>query len=283
MKEIATDILIETEYEGVTVGAIRTAAGVVMVDTPINPKDASAWRTTCTRSSTGSDRLLVLLDEHFDRVSGATNIKCPVIVHEKTSQAVSSKPSLKNQPPDEMGAAWETNPEPAVTTRWIHAEITFTVNMAINWGDDPILLEHHPGPSKGSTWVVVPQKHVAFIGDTVTPGQPPFFANADIDTWLESLHELQLARFKDFILISGRGSLVTIDDVKDLEHFLKKAARKLEKLRPSKAKAEEIETLAAELMEDFTSKNKREAEQFLNRLSTGITQYYSSHASKKSD
>jgi len=283
MKEIATDILIETEYEGVTVGAIRTPAGVVMVDTPINPKDASAWRTTCTRSSAGSDRLLVLLDEHFDRVSGATNIKCPVIVHEKTSQAVSSKPSLKNQPPNGMGAAWETNPEPAATTRWIHAEITFTVNMAINWGGDPILLEHHPGPSKGSTWVVVPHKHVAFIGDTVTPDQPPFFANADIDAWLESLHELQLARFKDFILISGRGSLVTIDDVKDLEHFLKKAARKFEKLTASRAKVDQIEALGEELMEDFAPKTKREAEQFLNRLSTGITQYYSSHFSKKSD
>lgn len=283
MKEIATDILIETEYDGVTVGAIRTPAGVIMVDTPINSKDAAAWRTTCTRSASGSDRLLVLLDEHLDRVTGATNIKCPVIVHEKTSQAVSSKTSLKNQLPNEMGAAWETNSEPAITTRWIHAEITFTVNMAINWGEDPILLEHHPGPSKGSTWVIVPQKQVAFIGDTVTPGQPPFFANADIDAWLNSLHELQLARFKDFILISGRGALVTIDEVKDLEHFLKKTARKLEKLTSSRAKVEGVEALGEELMEDFSPKTRREAEQFLNRLTSGITQYFISHSSKKSD
>ena len=279
MKEIATDILIETDYEGVTIGAIRTPAGVVMVDTPINPKDASIWRTTCTRTSGGSDRLLVLLDEHIDRISGATNIKCPVIVHEKTSQAVSAKPSLKNQPPNGMGASWETNPEPT-TTRWIHAEITFTVNMAINWGDAPILLEHHPGPSKGSTWVVVPHKQVAFIGDTVTPGQPPFFANADIDAWLATLHELQLACFKDFILISGRGSLVTMDDIKEIEHFLKKAARKLEKLVASKAKADDTKALGEEFLEDFAPKNKHETELFRNRLTAGIAQYYSSHYSK---
>ena len=282
MKEIATDILIETDYEGVTVGAIRTPAGVVMVDTPINPKDASIWRTTCTRTASGSDRLLVLLDEHFDRVSGATNIKCPVIVHEKTSQAVSAKPSLKNQSTNGLNTSWETNPEPT-TTRWIHAEITFTVSMTINWGDDPILLEHHPGSSKGSTWVVVSHKQVAFIGDTVTPGQPPFFANADIDAWLASLHELQLARFKDFILISGRGSLVTIDDIKEFEHFLRKAARKLEKLAASKAKAVDIQVLGEELLKDFRPKNKAETELYRNRLTTGITQYYSSHFSKKSD
>jgi hypothetical protein len=125
-------------------------------------------------------------------------------------------------------------------------------------------------------------KACGFIETLLHPASR-LFANADIDAWLESLHELQLARFKDFILIRGRGSLVTIDDVKDLEHFLKKAARKLEKLRPTKAKAEETEALGVELMEDFSPKNKREAEQFLNRLTTGITQYYSSHSSKKSD
>jgi glyoxylase-like metal-dependent hydrolase (beta-lactamase superfamily II) len=282
MKEIATDILIETDYEGVTVGAIRTPAGVVMVDTPIDPKDASTWRTTCTRSTSGSDRLLVLLDEHIDRVSGATNIKCPVIVHEKTSQAVSSKTSFKNQSSATAGTSWETNPEP-VTTRWVHAEITFTANMAINWGKDPILLEYHPGPSRGSTWVVVPFSNVAFIGDTVTPGQPPFFANADIDAWLGSLHELQLARFKDFILISGRGSLVTMEDIRELEHFLKKTARKLEKLTASKAKADAADALGEELLEDFSPKSKHEADLFRNRLTSGLVSYYSSHLSKKSD
>jgi glyoxylase-like metal-dependent hydrolase (beta-lactamase superfamily II) len=181
-----------------------------------------------------------------------------------------------------MAANWETNPEP-LTTRWVHAEITFTVNMAINWGESPILLEHHPGPSKGSTWVIVPDRQVAFIGDTVTPGQPPFLANADIEAWLLSLHELQLARFKDFLLISGRNSLATIDDIKDLEHFLKKVARKLEKLSAVKAKTEEAEKLAEELMADFKPGNKHEAELFKNRLAVGLVQYYSSRHSKKSD
>lgn len=282
MKEIATDILIETEYEGVTVGAIRTPAGVVMIDTPINPKEASAWRSICTRNVGGSDRLLVLLDEHFDRVSSATNIKCPVVVHEKTSQSVTARPLSKNQsqvnPTSSRDAGIETYP-----TRWLHAEITFTANMAINWGDDPILLEHHPGPSKGTTWVIVQQSHVVFIGDTVTPGQPPFLANADFETWLGNLHELQLARFKDFIIISGRGSLVTLEDIKDLEHFLKKAARKLENLSGSKAKGNDSEALADEFLKEFPAKNKTEEENFRNRLNSGISQYYSSHFSKKSE
>jgi glyoxylase-like metal-dependent hydrolase (beta-lactamase superfamily II) len=282
MKEIAPDILIETEYEGVTLGAIRTDAGVVMVDVPINPKDTMAWRATCSRSAGGADRLLVLLDEHPDRLAGASGVKCPIIVSDRTAQSFTARPAgarasnLPNSPD------WEEIPEP-INTRGIHPEITFTSSMAINWGEEPILLEHHPGPARGSTWVIVPEKHVCFIGDTVTPGQPPFLGNADLDAWLEALHELQLSRFKDFVFISGRGEIVTSDDIKELDRFLKKAARKLEKLVSSGVKPEDIENLADELSSEFNAKTKREAEQNKSRLAVGISQYASNRSLKKTD
>jgi glyoxylase-like metal-dependent hydrolase (beta-lactamase superfamily II) len=282
MKEIAPDILIETEYEGVTLGAIRTDAGVVMVDVPINPKDTMAWRATCSRSTGGSDRLLVLLDEHPDRLAGASGVKCPIIVSDRTAQSFTARPvgarasNLPNSPD------WEEIPEP-INTRGIHPEITFTSSMAINWGEEPILLEHHPGPAKGSTWVIVPEKQVCFIGDTVTPGQPPFLGSADIDAWLESLHELQLSRLKDFVLISGRGEMATIDDIKELDRFLKKAVRKLEKLVTTGVKPDEIEKLADDLSGEFNTKTKREAEQNKSRLAVGISQYASNRSLKKTD
>lgn len=282
MKEIAPDILIETEYEGVTLGAIRTSVGVLMIDTPLNPKDTMAWRATCSRTAGGSDRLLVLMDEHADRLAGASGVKCPIIVHERIAQSLSSRSSGSRilNPPNTLD--WEEIPEP-VNIRGIQPEITFTSAMAINWGDEPILLEHHPGPSRGSTWVIAPEKQVAFIGDTVTPGFPPFMGSADIDTWLETLHELQLARFKDFILISGRGEMINQEDIKDQEKFLKKAGRKLEKLISSGAKADEAEKLGAEFADDFKTRSKREADQIKARLVSGFGHYLSSRASKKSD
>jgi glyoxylase-like metal-dependent hydrolase (beta-lactamase superfamily II) len=282
MKEIAPDILIETEYEGVTLGAIRTDAGVVMVDVPINPKDTMAWRATCSRSAGGSDRLLVLLDEHPDRLAGASGVKCPIIVSDRTAQAFTTRPAGMRATNPTSSADWEEIPEP-INTRGIHPEITFTSSMAINWGEEPILIEHHPGPAKGSTWVIVPEKHVCFIGDTVTPGQPPFLGNADIDAWLESLHELQLSRFKDFVLISGRGEMVTSDDIKELDRFLKKAVRKLEKLVSSGTKPDETEKLAEELAAEFNTKTKREAEQNKSKLAVGISQYTTNRPLKKTD
>ena len=281
MKEIAENILIETDYEGVTVGAILTDRGVVMIDTPLSPKDTMSWRATSSRSAGGTDRLLVLLDEHYDRTSGASSIKCPIITHEKTALVLSGRPSSKASV-DITGTIWEEN-EQLMTTRWMQPEITFTQNLTINWGDTEILLEHHPGPSRGSTWVIVPKRQVAFIGDTVTPGQPPFLANADIDEWLDALHKLILVRFRDYALISGRGELVNKQDIKEQQKFLRKIHRRMDRLASSKAKSSKVEEAGAGYVDDFQAKTKKEAEAFRNRLSYGFVQYFSNHYPKKTE
>jgi len=279
MKEIAPGILIETGYEGVTLGAICTEFGALMIDTPLNPKDTMAWRTICARSSGGSDRLLVLLDEHNDRLSGAGGVKCPIIVHERTAQWLVSRSQTLRAAGVSTEMEWEEITEP-VNTRGIHAEITFTKSMTIHWGDEPVLLEHHPGPSRGNTWVIVPEKQVAFIGDTVTPGLPPFLSNADFKAWLEALHELQLARFNEYFLISGRDELVNKEDIKHLERFLKKASREIDLITRGKTKTDEVEKLAEELASDFNIRTRREAEQIKNRLIADISEYLSNHSQK---
>lgn len=272
MKEVATDVMIETGYEGVTVGAIRTERGVIMIDTPISSKDTNAWRTTSTRGAGGSDRLLILLDEHYDRTTGAGAIKCPIITHEKTAQVLSNRPSAFKLGADGSGTIWESSSE-ALNTRWLKPEITFTTSMTIQWDSEDILLEHHPGPSKGSIWVILPEREAAFIGDTVTPGQPPFIANADIDAWLEALHDLTLARFRDTVLISGRGEIVSKDDIKEQQKFLRKIKRRLDKLSPAKVNIKKVEEIGASYADDFKASTKKEAETFRKRLAYGFVQY----------
>ena len=281
MKEIAPGVTIETEFEGVTVGAIVTSAGVIMIDSPLSVKDAQTWRSSGTRSSGGSDRLLVLLDEHFDRCIGARAMRCPIIAHEKTALVITGRNSASKPQSARTGAIWETSSE-VNSIHWANPEITFTNEMAINWDDEPILLEHRPGPSRGSTWAILPEKKVAFVGDSVISGQPPFLASADIDIWLENLEILKSATYKDFILISGRGALVTKDDIRELEKFLKKVQRLSEKFGNSKADAVQIEQTGASLMEDFKPKNKAEAELFRTRLAFGFSQYCLNYLSKKS-
>lgn len=282
MKEIVSGVAFETDFEGVTVGSVQTSNGVIMIDAPISMKDAQIWRSTALRSSEGSERLLVILDEHYDRCIGARAMRCPVIAHEKTAQAISGRNSSSKSQVTKTGAIWETSAEVG-SIHWVHPEITYTNSMSINWDDEPLILEHHPGPSRGSTWAILPERKVAFIGDTVITKQPPFLATADVEIWNENLDLLRSNEFKEFILISGRGKMVNKDDIRDLQKFLKKVQRLADKYCSGKTDLEKIEAAGASLASEFKAKNKTEAEFFSTRLAYGFSQYCMNYLSKKTN
>jgi len=280
MKEIAPGVLINTTYKGVTVGAISTPEGVVMIDVPLITKDIQSWQTTCTRSSTGSKQLLVLLDDHPDRTAGAKYNRYPIITQVNSALSLTSRPSMIKMQGMETGAIWETIPE-ICTIDWPHPEITFTLSLTINWGEKPIIFEHHPGPTAGSSWVVLPERKIVFIGDTVTPGQPPFLSSAEIEPWLLSLDILKSTRFNDYMVISGRGSLVTKEDIRQSQKFLKKALRTFERLFNQKAELIKVQKSGASFVDEFKPKNKSEKNLFYVRLSYGFNKYYINNYSKK--
>ena len=280
MKEIAPNVFIKTAYKGVTVGAIRTPEGVVMIDVPLVIKDIQSWQTTCARSGTGSSRLLVLLDDHPDRSAGARNNRYPIITQVNTATALASRPSITKMQGLETGAIWETIPE-IFTMDWPHPEITFTNSISINWGEKPIVIEHHPGPTAGSSWVILPDLKTIFIGDAVTPGQPPFLSSAEINSWILSLDILKSTKFKDFIMISGRAALIVKEDIRQSQRFLKKVLRKFDKLYSQKAEITKVQESGASFINEFNPKNKSEKDLFAARLSYGFSKYYINNYSIK--
>lgn len=280
MKEIVPDVLVEHEYQGVTVGAIRTSDGIVMIDTPITTKEIQSWQTTCMRTGSNPKRLLILLDDHPDRTAGALNQRCPIIVQEKTAQILRSRPSATKMQGMETGALWERVPE-ITTIEWPKPEITFSESLSVNWGEHPILIEHHPGPTSGSSWVFLPEQKVVFVGDSATPGVPPFLSAAEIEPWLESLDILRSAKYKDYMIIGGRSALVTSDELKAVQRFLRKALRAFERLNNQDADLVKVQKTALSYLDDFKARSKAEKELFRARLSYGFSKYYINNYAKK--
>ena len=120
---------------------------------------------------------------------------------------------------------------------------------------------------------MVPERKVIFIGDTVTPGQPPFIANADIDAWLEELHELGLTQFREYAIIGGRGGIVNKNDIRNQQKFLRKIKRRLDKLSTTKANIAKVGEIGASYADDFITESQNEAEVFRKRLAYGFVQY----------
>jgi len=270
MQQIKPGIYYEDGYLGVTLGALVFTHGVIMIDAPLRPEDARAWRAALTSLRGGSARLLVSLDAHLDRTLGTRAMECTVVAHQKTAQVYRNRPLIFKGQGTETGGDWESYDD-AIGTRWTSPDITFSDQMTMHWGSAPVVLSYHPGPTSGSIWVAVPSAGVLFLGDAVSPNQPPFLAQADLPAWIETLNGL--AAYKDYTLISGRGGMITLDVARQQQKYLKTIHRSLERLAKRNAAPEATANLVPSLLSDITFPEKFR-EQYTQRLQSGLYQYY---------
>jgi glyoxylase-like metal-dependent hydrolase (beta-lactamase superfamily II) len=271
MQEITSDIFIETSYLGVTLGAINTPHGLVLIDAPLKAEDIRIWRSALLNQGGGVDRLLINLDAHPDRTLGSRLMEYPVVGHEKIAQAFRNRPTTFKSQNSETGADWEYVTSLG-TIRWNPPEISFSTRMQIHWGTHPILLDHRPGSSSGAIWVNIPDEKVVFVGDAVMKNQPPFLTQADLPVWIASLKELLSPEFREYFFVSGRGGLVSYEDVHRQIKYLEDLQPILSAPVDHKNITDGLDKLIPELLApfDFPQENLL---QYSQRLRWGITHY----------
>lgn len=275
MQAIAKDIYIENQYLGVTLGAINFPHGLLQVDAPPSPEDGRAWRAALLNLGGSADRMLVNLDAHPDRTLGARAMDCTIIAHEKTAQVFRSRPTTFKAQGEETGADWETIPGLG-NMRWSPPEITFSQQMMIHWGETPVLLEHHPGPAAGATWVILPEAKAVFVGDAVLRAQPPFLSGADLPVWIETLKLLLSPAYRNWLVVSSRGGLVAVDVIRTQMDLLTHILARLEKLAQKKSPPEAIENIVSPLLGTIKIP-ARAQRRYAQRLRHGLYHYYIRH------
>jgi len=274
MQQIKRGIYFEDAYLGVTLGALVLPRGTLLIDSPLRPEDARAWRSVLLNQRGGSNRILVLLDGHTDRTLGARALDCTILTHQLTAQAYRNRPAIFKGQSSESGTDWETFNE-SIGMRWALPDITFSERMVLQWGETEVILEHHPGPTPGAIWVVVPDEKVVYVGDAVLPEQPPFLADADIESWLEALNHLR-SSFRDYIIVSGRGGPVSVEVVRKQIKHLKKIATRLDRLFQKNSPPDATEGLIQSLLKDFTYPANNQ-DIYVKRLRSGLYHYYNRH------
>lgn len=276
MQEIAQGVYIENAYMGVTLGLITQLQGFLLIDAPPRPEDVRSWRMSMASLGGGPERLLVNLDAHADRTLGVRAMECTVVAHEKTAMVFRNRPTAFKAQDVATGAEWEQC-NGLGTIRWAPPEITFSHSLHLHADDQSdAILEYHPGPNPGGVWVVLPQAHVAFVGDAVVYPQPPFLANANLDEWISSLELLLSPEFQDYLIVGGRSGLVSQDQVRSQLAFLRVVASRLDELARQQADPEDTAALVPELMVSLEVPDLRQ-EQFSQRLQWGLYYYYIRH------
>jgi glyoxylase-like metal-dependent hydrolase (beta-lactamase superfamily II) len=272
MQSLADNIYYEDSYAGVTLGAITLPGGTLLIDAPLRIDDARTWKAALLTQSRGTHRLMVILDVHVDRTLGSRAIEYPIVAHKNTAQAFEERTSIFKGQTSESGALWEHYPE-VNGTRWAQPNITFDECLRLHWGGPEILIEHHPGPTQGASWVHIPAENILFIGDAVTLNQPPFLARADLETWHETLNLLSSRKFNDYTIISGRGGPITVETVREQRKFLKSVRGRIDTLAKRKADPEDTQKMIPALLQKISFPAEMEAF-YTERLAYGLKQYY---------
>ncbi len=270
MQEISPKVYIETAYPGVTLAALYCKRGVIMLDAPLRFEDSRSWRSALAAMGEGRERLLVTLDEHFDRTLGTRQMECMTAGHEALNQTLRDRPVSFKAQGQESGAEWERLSGLGVM-RWALPDITFSHTLEFYWDTFPVRLFFVPGPSRASVWTELPQQRIVFVGDAVVPHAPLFLAAANLQAWQSAIDRLLSPAYKGYVFVSGRGGLITTAEVKEQGKFLAKVQQQAEKLRQG-ADARAIERACMHLMKSFDSRSPLQ-QHYLSRLVYGLTEY----------
>lgn len=268
MQKIGKDIYVESSFPGVTVGAIVTSEGVVMIDAPTHPADAQLWRLRLREMTDKPVRYIVVLDHHRDRAMTLGLFGVPVIAHEATLERMRLWPEQFKPLLPETGADAE----------WVNdwggvrlnlPVITFSEEMRLSLGGKDMRLLHRPGSAPGAVWVELPDADAVFVGDSVALKAPPFLAEADLEAWTAALVDLRKKKTPGRVVVPGRGGLSNKQAIKPAEDFIKLVRRRLDAFSKGKKGRADLEKVATELVEWFPA-NVDLREHYLRRLTYGL-------------
>lgn len=228
IREIAPNVFVETEYHGANVAFIATGEGVILIDSPMLPKEALHWRAEIEKR-TGEEIIYIInTDHHRAHVIGNQYFPtAAVIAHEHAWKEMKSygdsfRTRLLNMYRERIPEAvdiWKKHLE------IIKPEITFTGRTLLFRGNMEIHLIPLGGHTPATTVIFLPQERLLFTGDLVVTNRPPFLSQGNTKEWLQALTYLRKLRYD--ILIPGHGELTGKEATENMSEYLRMVRRKV--------------------------------------------------------
>ncbi|MFL7792601.1 MAG: MBL fold metallo-hydrolase [Anaerolineae bacterium] len=221
-------MFVETEFHGANVGFVVTGEGVILIDTPMVPKDARFWLEAIRKRTDQEILYIINTDHHRGHIIGNQYFPmATVIAHEfawknMRSYGDSFHTRLLNLYRNRMPKAaeeWKNN------LRIIEPEITFTGRIFLYRGNKEIHLIPVGGHTAATTVVYFPQDRLLFAGDLVVTDRPPFLSQSDTKQWLQALTYVRKLSYD--VLVPGHGELSGKEATEKMSDFLRLVRRRV--------------------------------------------------------
>ncbi|PKO60753.1 MAG: hypothetical protein CVU23_13115, partial [Betaproteobacteria bacterium HGW-Betaproteobacteria-17] len=221
MREVSPGIYIETDQRGANYGGIVTDDGVVVIDTPMVPVQARAFRDELRRLSGGKPFLYVInTDHHRGHILGNQFFQpTPVIAHDQAWKHMKGySDNFKQRVIDSF------KKEPEIQAQFTDIEIivpdvTFSHRLDIVRGGRDIRIIKVGGHTVATSVVWLPEERLLFVGDAVWVDQHPYMAQANSKEWLDGLTFIR--KLKADRLLPGRGPVCGREATERMSEYIR--------------------------------------------------------------
>ena len=201
MKQLTSNVFVETQVRGCNHGFVTTSDGIVMIDSPHKPSDALKWKAEIEKR--GELRYIINTEPHGDHWTGNAFFDAPVIAHEGVRTRI-----LNTDLEEHIARVSAFGPEePALMEGYTPNApvITFKNGMTMHVGDHTFEMIHMPGHTLYQAAIIVKEEGVVFTSDNIFHKVQTWLHEANPDLWLVALESLR--HLDEDIFVPGHGEV----------------------------------------------------------------------------
>ena len=201
MRQLTSNVYVETEVRGCNHGFVTTSDGVVMIDSPHKPTDALKLKAEIAKH--GELRYIINTEPHGDHWTGNAFFDAPVVAHEGVRTRILETDldehieRVANFGPEEGPLMVGYKPNVPI--------ITFKNGMTLRVGDHTFRMIHMPGHTLYQAAIVIEEEGVVFTSDNIFHKVQTWLHEANPDLWLTALDSLR--KLDEDIFVPGHGDL----------------------------------------------------------------------------
>jgi cyclase len=248
MREISPGIYVETDQRGANYGGIVTDVGTVVIDTPMVPKQACAFRDELRRLSGDRPFLYIInTDHHRGHILGNQYFQpTRVVANEHAWKHMKGYgDNFKQRVIDSFRKEPELQAQ-FTDLQIIVPRVTFSDRLDIIRGGQDIRIIRVGGHTAATSVVWLPEERLLFVGDAVWVDQHPYMAQANSKEWLDGLTFIRKLRAER--IVPGRGQICGREATERMSEYIRfMRSRVRSYYRQGKSKQETAATLLREV------------------------------------